>query len=181
MALRHFILQNMEAILAEWEKFAASLPPGAKMDRTALRDHAEQILRVIAQDIQTSQTEEERQAKSQGMAPQQAGSDDSAAETHAATRLLDGFSLDEMVAEYRALRASVLRLWSRERDSADRQSLEQMTRFNEAIDQALTESTARYAARLARSRDLLLGALGHDLRTPLGAMLLSAEFLLRSK
>jgi signal transduction histidine kinase len=55
-----------------------------------------------------------------------------------------------------------------------------MTRFNEAIDEALTKSVARYSGRLDRSRELFLGVLGHDLRGPLGAVLNSAQYLLLS-
>lgn len=46
-----------------------------------------------------------------------------------------------------------------------------MCRLNEAIDQALAESTARYAQEVERSKDLFLGVLGHDLRDPLEAIL----------
>jgi signal transduction histidine kinase len=55
-----------------------------------------------------------------------------------------------------------------------------MARFNEALDQALAESVARYAAMVKQSRDIFLGVLGHDLRTPLQAMSLGAEFLMRT-
>jgi hypothetical protein len=49
---------------------------------------------------------------------------------------------------------------------ADREKLEELIRFNESIDQALCESIARYTAGIDRARDLLLGALAHDLRSP---------------
>ena len=56
-----------------------------------------------------------------------------------------------------------------------------MTRFNEAIDQALAESVQTYTVELGRSRDTFLGILGHDLRTPLGAMWGAVEILAKSK
>jgi hypothetical protein len=46
-----------------------------------------------------------------------------------------------MVSEYRALRASVLRLWEEEEDDKERE----MTRFNEAIDETLAESAVWYS------------------------------------
>jgi signal transduction histidine kinase len=64
---------------------------------------------------------------------------------------------------------------------ADRATLEELTRFDEAIDEALSESVERHTARVDRARDLLLGALGHDLRNPLGAVLQSAQYLLQSE
>jgi len=54
-----------------------------------------------------------------------------------------------------------------------------MIRFNEAIDQMLTESVRQYAQQTEHIRDLFAGVLAHDLRSPLGAILNSAEVLLR--
>jgi signal transduction histidine kinase len=49
-----------------------------------------------------------------------------------------------------------------------------VTRFNEAIDQLLAESMAQYAEDIDYSKDLFLGVLGHDLRNPLSAVLMTA-------
>ena len=179
MKLSEFIIANMEAILEEWEKYAGTIASAGTMDTAALRDDAEQILKAIADEMEQSQSDEEQESKSKGKGPQPR--DDTAAEGHAAGRQAGGFTLDEMVSEYRALRASVIRLWTRDMPSADRDTLNELTRFNEGIDRALTESIARYSAQLNRSRELFLGVLGHDLRTPLGAVLNSTEYLLRSE
>jgi signal transduction histidine kinase len=48
------------------------------------------------------------------------------------------------------------------------------------MDQALSESTSLYSQKVDESRNLLLGVLGHDLRTPLGVVHMSATYLLRS-
>lgn len=50
-------------------------------------------------------------------------------------------------------------------------------RFNEAIDQALAESISFFNAQVEKSRNLLLGMVGHDLRTPLQSILLTANYL----
>jgi signal transduction histidine kinase len=181
MPLSDFILANLEAILMEWEKFAETLQPVTQsMDRKALRDGAKGILTAIANDMDRPQSAQEQQAKSQGRRPMPNDSPDSSAQFHAAHRLRQGFDLNEVVSEYRALRASVIRLWTEQLGQADRAALNELTRFNEAIDAALTESVARYISRLDRSKDLLLAVLGHDLRNPLGAILQSAQFLLKS-
>jgi hypothetical protein len=39
------------------------------------------------------------------------------------------------------------------------------------MDQALTESISRFSRELDRSRELFMGMLGHDLRTPLQVIL----------
>ena len=52
-----------------------------------------------------------------------------------------------------------------------------MIRFNEAIDQALCESIASYEQAVETTRKTVLGVLGHDLRTPLGAVTLGTDLL----
>ena len=53
-----------------------------------------------------------------------------------------------------------------------------MTRFNEAVDQLLVESMTRYAHDVERAQDMYLGVLGHDLRNPLGAIMMSASVMM---
>src|SRR5207342_2483816 len=91
-----------------------------------------------------------------------------------------GFDLNQLGAEYRALRATVLRLWAVQARTAGHEELEEVTRFNEGIDQALAESIASYSEHVAHSRDTFLAVLGHDLRTPLGALAGSLDLLGRS-
>jgi signal transduction histidine kinase len=179
LKLAEFIAGNTEQILAEWEKFARTLPAAQGMDTKALRDHAAKMLHTIAKDLLQHQSEEEQAAKSKGNAPQLVGKGDTAAESHGTDRYSEGFDLNELVAEYRALRASVVRLWTPQVGAEDRER--QLSRFNEAIDQALNESVFRYSEEEKKSRELFLGVLGHDLRTPLGATLNSAQYLLQSK
>ncbi len=176
MRLARFITENIEALLAEWEKFAESLlAPGQVMTSLALRDHATQILLAIAADIEEGQTELEQVYKSKGFAPI-AHATRTAAMTHGALRYLAGFDLRQLAAEFRALRASVLRLWLQE-GVADETAFYEMTRFNEAIDQALAESITNYSDEVARSRDTFLAILGHDLRSPLMAIANSSLYL----
>jgi signal transduction histidine kinase len=182
MRLAEFILQNPEPILAGWEKFARTILPATRnMSQDQLRDHARAMLTTIARDMETAQSAAEQEQKSQGRRARGAQEKDTPAEDHAGDRLDSEFTLDELVSEYRALRASVVRLWTQNMVKADRSNLDELTRFNEAIDEALAESVARFTSRVERARDLLLGALGHDLRTPLSAVLHSAQFLLHAE
>lgn len=179
MKLDRFISANMEAILQEWEDFArANQPAGGDLQVVELRDHAREMLTHIVRDMATAQTEAERTDKSQGNSPD--SNSDTAAEVHADERLGAGFSIRLLVAEYRALRASVLRLWfkneaSRAQDDAD--DVEDLIRFNEAIDQALAESVARYSEAVVENSDLFVGMLGHDLRSPLQVLSFGAAKL----
>lgn len=180
MRLADFILKNREPILAEWEEFARTCAPASgSMDITALRDHANEMLTVIAEDLCTPQGGHDQAEKSKGNAP--AVPEKTAAEKHGADRAESGFSTDQMVSEYRALRASVVRLWTKAQGELTPAEIEDLTRFNEAIDQALAESITRYTQDLDNSKEMFLAILGHDLRTPLGAISMSAEFMLETK
>ena len=112
MRLAEFIPLNLEAILVQWEVFATSLHPGARnMTPLALRDHAQQILEAVVADLSTTQTRQAQADKSKGRQLKQVGAPETAAETHAILRARSGFDINQLVAEYRALRASVLRVW----------------------------------------------------------------------
>lgn len=177
MRLADFILDNLEPILQSWEDFARTVSgTSCHMEAETLRDHAEQMLRTIADDLRTSQSITEQIDKSIGKGNRSGG--ETAAETHAILRHEAGFSINQMVSEYRALRSSVLRKWLQAIESGTSFEIEDMTRFNEAIDQALAESVASYSRSVTSTRNIFLGILGHDLRTPLGAIQLGAEVLL---
>jgi signal transduction histidine kinase len=178
MTLAEFIIRNMELILSEWEKFARTIPAAEGMDTKALRDHAEKMLKAFAHDLVQYQSAAQQAAKSKGRAPEPLCKDDTAATSHGTERFAEGFDLKALVSEYRALRATVTRLWTPEVCSEDRET--QLARFNEAIDQALHESVLRYSDEVNRARELFLGVVGHDLRTPLGAIAHSAQYLMQT-
>ncbi|HSU13590.1 ATP-binding protein [Longimicrobium sp.] len=180
--LADFIVSGREPILAEWEAFARTCTPASgAMDITALRDHAGEMLTVIAADLRTAQGGLEQSEKSKGLAPDGGGDESTAAEEHGAGRAESGFTVEQMISEYRALRASVIRLWTQSRGELGPADLEDLTRFNEAIDQSLAESISRYTEDLDHSKEMFLAILGHDLRTPLGAVMTSARFMLETQ
>ena len=177
MRLAHFILRDMESILVEWEAFASTILPAAgNMTALALRDHAKQILEAVAKDLSTPQTKQAQMDKSRGRAATLIGAPETAAQTHAILRARSGFDINQLASEYRALRASVLRLWTEACESDDI-NLEDVIRFNEAIDQALAESVQFFSEQVERTRNLLLGMLGHDMRNPLNSILMTASHL----
>ncbi|MFM0307767.1 sensor histidine kinase [Paraburkholderia sp. RL17-383-BIF-A] len=177
MRLADFILRDMETILVQWETFAATLLPAAvNMKSLALRDHAQQILQAVAKDLSTAQTREAQAEKSMGLAPILIGAPETAAQTHALLRARGGFDINQLAAEYRALRASILRLWIDE-CQPEAPHPDDVIRFNEAIDQALAESIGYFSVQVDQARNLLLGMLGHDMRSPLQTILMTAQYL----
>jgi len=172
MSLRAFIREHHDEIISEFASFAKTLmPPGTEMTEAELRDHAEEILTAAVQDIKTPQTADEQSRKSQGRGS--ARIMEASGKLHADDRILHGFTFRSVLAEFRALRASVLRLYG-ESGASD---LTDVGRFNEAIDEALTHSMDRFAAQTDFFRDQFIGVLSHDLRTPLGAIIAGAAIL----
>jgi signal transduction histidine kinase len=180
MRLPDFIRQHVDRIVDEWEQFASTITPAAEhMDKVALRDHAKVILLAAARDMTTAQTSSEQMAKAKGEGPEKTPSLDEAGASHGELRHTVGFDLVQMTSEFRHLRACVIRLWVDSLASPDMAYFQDMIRFNEAIDEALAESTAAYAEQVNHSRDIFLAILGHDLRAPLQAVSMSTELLMR--
>ena len=175
MRLADFMEQRLPEIVSEWESFARTLSPASgAMTALVLRDHAEDMLRVIIDDLRTAQSAEQRHTKSWGRADAaQDGSVLTAAQLHGSMRASSGISIQQLVSEFRAMRASVLHLYASE-CAAGPDTLHDIGRFNEAIDQAIAESAHVFQDRVEHWRNLFLSILQHDLRGPLQAVLSSA-------
>jgi signal transduction histidine kinase len=177
--LSGFIREHLESILQKWEAFARTIEPSeGAMDSKALRDHAAPMLLAIVADLDTPQTAREQSEKSKGRGPQ--SRQETAAQTHAALRMSSGFSIEQLAAEFRALRASVLQMWVAELRKGFVIDPDEIIRFNEAIDQALNESIVRYAKLVRRAQNMFLAILGHDLLNPIGTMITGAAFLVEA-
>ena len=179
MKLSTFITSHLEKILSEWDTFARTLfPASPATPHHILRDHAREILQETVVDLDTHQTAAEQTEKSKGQNDENVNKK-SAAAIHGTLRQASGFTLTQLAAEYRALRATVLRLWMPHMQDCTPETATDMMRFNEAMDQALAESVVTYSENADRTRDTFLAILGHDLRSPLFTMKLAGSYLMR--
>jgi signal transduction histidine kinase len=178
MRLSEFLRTSQQAIIAYSMDYAAKIPAlsGSKVSLEILRDHLPLILDEIARDLEQPQTRAESVLKSRGLGL--LPSDTTAAQLHGKSRAVSGLTIEQLVAEFRVLRSSVLRQWS-DACTPDEFTSEDTMRFNEAIDQAVAESVAFFNAEVEHWRALLLGVVGHDLRGPLNGVLLTSEVLMR--
>ncbi|MEX2495200.1 MAG: HAMP domain-containing sensor histidine kinase [Woeseia sp.] len=176
LRLSKFIDANMERLLTEWQAFADTCSPAANdLDKSGLRDAAEAILRAVVREMDHPRTAHDRRKKSRGGLSGTSPELTEPAQRHATERLAAGFTLDQLVAEYRALRSDVTARWLTSSKSSDAETSDDLARFNEAMDQSLTEAIKWFNGRLERSRDIFVGVLGHDLRNPLNTIISTAE------
>jgi len=173
MPLRDFIRDHGPAIIDQFEAFAQTLTPAAAaMTPVELRDHAHELLTAIVADMGDAQTADEQARKSHGLGQNRAMA--ASGQLHADARIAHRFDAIQVIAEFRALRASVLRLYTNQGGEVDVQGVE---RFNEAVDEALTVSMARFSDRVDAYKDQFIGMLSHDLRVPLSAITAGAALL----
>jgi signal transduction histidine kinase len=175
--LAEFIKASSTEIVEFSVRFAGTLGPLAneRVEPEILRDHLPLILKAIAADLDCSQTRTASIAKAEGHGP--AEPSESAAQIHGRLRAQSGLTVDQVVSEYRVLRATVTRLWTDAVGEADRAALNDLVRFNEAIDQAIAESVAYHSAEVERWRAMLLAIVGHDLREPLNTVVMMGEVI----
>lgn len=178
MRLAEFIRAEIEPILQDWESFAKTILHASHMDTTGLRDHARDMLLVIADDLESDQNESEQAAKSKGYGP--SDGKESWAEVHGADRQTSGFSVMETVSEFRALRASVVSLWTKAHPTVTGSHLEDITRFHEAIDQAVAESLEHYAT-VKEMETRLFGAILLASPDPIYVLDLEGRFIFANK
>ncbi|ODN65753.1 diguanylate cyclase domain-containing protein [Methylophaga muralis] len=177
MRLADFIRTEIEPILQDWEAFAKTILSAKHMSKTGLRDHARHMLLEIADDIDTPQSETEQAAKSKGCA---SAGEESWAEVHGGDRQTSGFTVIETVSEFRALRASVVAHWTKSYKTIPFDHLEDLTRFHEAIDQAVAESLEQYAT-LKEMETRLFGAVLLASPDPIYVLDLEGKFIYANK
>jgi signal transduction histidine kinase len=158
MSLPHFIHESLDDILAEWERDCGVASPRA--EPAARRQHFGKVLRAVADEMKRLPVSASTPAAAVTDTP---GSPHS----HAG----------QLVGDYASLRASVIRQWRRKHPSPSPSDLDDLVRFNEAMDRSLAELTATFSPSESQPQALFLGVLNHELRTSVASILMSAQVL----
>ena len=158
--LSAFIRRSRDAIVAEWLGRVRLLPSARGLSLPALLNHVPQILDKLADAIERGDTS--------------SAALETLASEHAEERLQQQYGLDQVVTEYRILRRVILELHEEHLGSMALRSIP-LIALNEVIDSAIADSVQSYTRERELARDLFVGILGHDLRTPLSALALNAS------
>ncbi|WP_347332370.1 putative bifunctional diguanylate cyclase/phosphodiesterase [Marinimicrobium locisalis] len=143
MKLAQFIQTTMEQRLKDWEQVLLEIAPRLENENSReLRDHARELLNFIAEDLSTSHTKEKSTGKALGEgripAPGVGGK-------HGSDRLHQGLSMLQLVQELQALRNRITWTWSNNQSGIDTQDIDQLLRFNEAVDQLIIGSVSSFS------------------------------------
>lgn len=177
--LSSFISSHVEEILQDWEVAARHRAPhDQRSDLAVIRDHLGELLRAIAHDLDAPPDLAPKSALPNGEHAQATSNVRNLGERHGAGRAEMGFPLEQVVSEFPALRSCVTRLWLEATPSITRQDVEDLARFDEAVDLALKRSVLEFIESLNHSRETFLGILGHDLRNPLSAITAAGQLIL---
>lgn len=174
MRLAEFIRADRDQILQQWEKFAELISGTAPLPRWVLRDHAASIIELMAQQLaappartyalsSTSETVE--------------GPVEAVTAAHVKVRIGSGFDLAQIVSEYCALRRCAIGLWRDKEPSSFDQGAAELTEFDEIVDAHIMAAVSHYKDHESKYRDRFLGILGHDLRNPINAIVLTTAAL----
>ena len=158
MSLPHFIHESLEDILSEWERDC-----GAATRRRAGRAPA-----ALRQGAARGRRRDEAPAGKRVVAGR---------ERSRARRGVPHSHAGQLVGDYASLRASVIRQWRRKHPSPSASDLDDLVRFNEAMDRSLAELTATFSPSESQPQALFLGVLNHELRTSVASILMSAQVL----
>jgi signal transduction histidine kinase len=163
MSLPHFIHESLDDILSEWERDCGDAP--RPEPPVARRQHFGKVLRAVADEMKR-------------LPPSASTSTSTPAGAVASAPGVPHSHAGQLVGDYASLRASVVRQWRRKHPSPSASDLDDLVRFNEAMDRSLAELTATFSPSEAQPQALFLGVLNHELRTSVASILMSAQVLI---
>lgn len=152
MSLVDWIQANLAEVLEAWEHNARVILASEDVSKEARRDHAESMLRRVMADMGQPQSQRKQTRRAVGLTSEHPGV--SSAQQHGAARMRLGMSAVQVLMEFRALRMSVLQRWTDEASLEGRSNLENLVRFDQALDEAVTEALESFTQEKAKRERL---------------------------
>jgi len=150
LKLTHFIQTEMEQLLGSWEEAAPKTVPELEgKGSRALKDQAREMLELITQDLDTFRPKDEpaRKAQTNGKSPAPGFESDPGTR-----RFQQSFFILQMIRE---LRARVTRAWGCEQRGLTEKDIDELVRFNEAIDGLIANLVPSFSARREQDTRLI--------------------------
>jgi signal transduction histidine kinase len=167
VTLGHLIDEDKETILLRWRERVRQLPSAKGLDVPALNDHMPALLDEMAQLLREHSADAFEEKLLSGSPPM-----------HGRQRLDDGFDIAEVVAEYHEMRGCIYELAEDHEIVIRGRSLQIVNRIiDEAIGLAVQTYATKRALEIQQHRAEQLAFVAHDLRTPLSAVRLAADYL----
>jgi signal transduction histidine kinase len=167
ITLGHLIQDERDTLLRRWRERVRHLPSAKGLDVPALNDHVPALLDEMSDLLKQRSEEAVEETLLEGSPP-----------IHGRQRLHDGFDIGEVVAEYHELRGCVYELAEENGMVIRGRSLQIVNRvIDEAIGLAVQTYATERALEIQQRRAEQLAFVAHDLRTPLSAVRLAAEYL----
>lgn len=164
--LAQFIRQERDALLTEWRVEVRQLPVARDLDVPTLNDHLAELLEELACELEASSGGTMIEGLKECPV------------VHGLERLRVGFDVEEVVAEYNALRSVIQNLAERHGLSLHGKANHIVNRvIDGAIGLAVKTFATQKALEVQQRRGEHLSFIAHDLRTPLSAIAMAANLL----
>ena len=165
--LAALIRRESDVLLGEWRHEVRQLPIAKHLDVPTLNDHLLELLEELGSELEASSDETMIGAGLKEFPV-----------IHGLERLRSGFDIEEVVAEYNALRSII-------QDLAERHGLSLHGKANHIVNRVIDGSiglavktyAAQKAVEVQQRREEHLSFVAHDLRAPLSAIAIAAKLL----
>ena len=164
------IKTESKTLLAAWRDEVKKLPSAKNLDTPTLNDHIPDLIEELSNELSVYDTEQTLvdELKKSPV-------------THGLDRLRIGFDVEELVAEYNALRYVILDLAQKNISKLDGPEAHTINRvIDKSIALAVKTYSDRKALDIKNQRAEHLSFVAHDLRTPLAAIGMATALLKRS-
>jgi len=166
--LAELLTRERAALILRWRRQVKELRSARQLDTPTLIDHVPQFVNELASALRTGTPETITEAVDEARG----------AASHGSQRVIDGFDIVEVVAEYNILRECIHDLAAENGLIIQGEMFHVINRLLDgAIGSAVQNFSIAQALEVQRRREEHLAFIAHDLRTPLNAIAMAARLL----